>query len=55
MFESTDGCSDSMLYQLEKMDFDELNDEQRAKLKRKEEIRKELSRLTKLVDKVEYV
>lgn len=37
------------------MDFDELNDEQRAKIKRKEEIKNEISRLTKLIDKQEYV
>lgn len=49
-------CSASVNHlQLEKMDFDELNDEQRAKIKRKEEIKNEISRLTKLIDKQEYV
>jgi hypothetical protein len=41
--------------QLEEMDYDDLNEEQKKKLERKDEVRAEISRLTKLVYKIDYV
>jgi hypothetical protein len=37
------------------MDYDELNEEQRKKLERKGDLKEEISKLTKLLDKQEFV
>lgn len=42
-------------HQLEQLPWDELNEEQRQKVERKEEIQAEISRLTKLVRQQDFM
>lgn len=43
------------ILQLEEIPFDDLNEEQRKKVERKEDLLEEISKLTKLVNKQDYM